>query len=632
MSKILFLLPDQQMMSQAQAVLAATYPDLLFANAPPGQAVETARLFIAKGINIIAARAGSARALSDAELGITVVHIPVTTFDILRAVNDAKLQSKRIAVVAVSSLVLGIDFFADILNVNIQRYAVNYGHDYTKTIRQAVADGAEVILTGIAGVKAAKAFGIPAVLIGLGAESLLQAAQEATKIREALELEASKRSFLRAILEQSHEGIITIDHDTRITAFNPMAQKITGVNAANALGQLLKKTLPQIDWRKSPAKDLLSPHHIIGVKDTKVLCASSPITINGKHFGAVITLQETSKIEEMESYIRKEAYTRGHTAKFNFHDIIGKSPAILDAIAIAKDFAATNSSILILGETGTGKEVFAQSIHNASNRACGPFVAINCAALPAHLLESELFGYVSGAFTGASKEGKAGLFEIAHGGTIFLDELAEMDYVNQSRLLRVLQEKVVVHLGSSKVIPVDVRIIAATNKELESMVREHRFRDDLYYRLNVLRLELPPLRARKADIPLYASAFLHEFSAGSGKKFLLNQDALQLLREYSWPGNIRECRNIMERIAAIAKTEVITDTMIRNICLPKHPEPLPALPQTPPPAPPIKDARIIKKIISALEAADGNQTAAAELLNISRITLWRRMQKYNIQY
>jgi len=621
------------MMKHAQTILSPNYPQILFAAAPPDEAVATARSYIAKGVNVIAARLGNARVLQAAELGIPIVNIPVTSFDILRAVNDAKLHSKRIAVIAVSPLVIGIDFIATMLNVNLQRYTVDYGHDYTKTIQQAVDNGAEVILAGALGVKAARAAGIPAVLIGPGAEGLLQSAQEATKIQETLELEESKRSFLHAILEQANEGIITIDSDNRITAFNPRAQKITGINSTTALGQSPKNLLPQIDW-KTAEKELLVPHHIIGMQNAKVICTSSPIKINGKHFGAVITLQETSKIEEMESYIRKEAYTRGHTAKFSFHDIIGKTLTIIEAIAMAKDFAVTNSNVLILGETGTGKEVFAQSIHNASNRAQGPFVAVNCAALPANLLESELFGYVGGAFTGASKEGKAGLFEIAHGGTIFLDELAEMDYANQSRLLRVLQEKVVVRLGSSKVTPVDVRVIAATNKDLETLVSDHKFRDDIYYRLNVLRLELPPLRARKADIPLYAKAFLHEFAARSGKRFHLSPEAVQVLRDYPWPGNIRECRNIMERIAATAKTEIITDALVRNLCFPKHQNPVPTAPkiQQSTPSHSARDARIIKKIISALEATDGNQTAAAELLNINRTTLWRRMQKYHIEY
>jgi transcriptional regulator with PAS, ATPase and Fis domain len=346
--------------------------------------------------------------------------------------------------------------------------------------------------------------------------------------------------------------------------------------------------------------------------------------VNNKSFGTVVTLQEVNKIQQKEAMIRKETYARGHTAKFSFKHIIGQSPAIINTIETARDFAATNSSILISGETGTGKEVFAQSIHNASNRAKGPFVAINCAALPAQLLESELFGYVAGAFTGAHREGKPGLFEIAHGGTIFLDELAEMDYVNQGRLLRFLQEKTVVRLGSFKVLPVDVRVIAATNKDLEYLVRENKFRNDLYYRLNVLRLEIPPLKERKTDIHLYAEAFLTEFSVRSGGNFRLPDDAVRFLEEYSWPGNIRECRNLMERITATSKKNEITASILSSM--------LGRSLQASPPPPSRKEKRLVQEIRKALVDARGNYTAASEILGVNRTTLWRRMQKFNIEY
>lgn len=622
MKKIMFLIPMEDLVPYTKEILAPNYPQINVALVNPRTAIPLVEQYIAQGIEIIAARQVTGTIIKQANLGINVVTIPITSFDIIRAIKEAKMQGKRIAVVAHSTMVLGIDFLAKELGVEIQYYFTRAGQDYEVPILEAVANGAEVILGGVLATTAAKRHNIPCSLIKIGEESILQAAQEAVQIQLALENESAKRGFFNTILDHTSQGIITIDKDLKITAFNPIAERLTKINKINAMGQSIKKILPQFSELQSTGKKATAANRLIEIGGNKTMVNSVPIVINSKSFGAVISLQETQKIQQMEAMIRKEIYARGHVAKFHFSNIIGKSPAIINTIETAKDFAATNSSILILGETGTGKEVFAQSIHNESNRANGPFVAINCASLPSQLLESELFGYKGGAFTGASREGKPGLFEVAHGGTIFLDELGEMDYVNQGRLLRVLQEKSVVRLGSYKVIPVDVRIIAATNKNLEDLIVDHKFRDDLYYRLNVLRLDLPPLRERKQDISLYTKAFLEDFAAKAGKDFKLTRDALQFLEEYSWPGNIRECRNLMERIAATAKTENINRAFLLKMLTPRK-----TIPTYSP-----KEERLIQEMLRALQDAHGNYTVAATMLGINRTTLYRRMQKFNIEY
>jgi transcriptional regulator with PAS, ATPase and Fis domain len=266
-----------------------------------------------------------------------------------------------------------------------------------------------------------------------------------------------------------------------------------------------------------------------------------------------------------------------------------------------------------------GKEVFAQSIHNAGRRSQGPFMAINCAALPAQLLESELFGYVGGAFTGANKEGKPGLFEVAHTGTIFLDEIGEMDYVNQGRLLRVLQERAIMRLGSDRIIPVDVRVIAATNKNLITLIARKKFREDLYYRLNVLKLQLLPLRQRRKDIIHYANLMLDQIGVGMGKKVRLSAGAARVLEQYSWPGNIRELRNVLERAMAIGRRNVISTSSMEQLLA-------------------YDDVSVgdtvqpseVESIKRALAESDGKIAAAADRLQITRVTLWRKMKKLNI--
>ncbi|MBP2667108.1 MAG: proprionate catabolism activator, Fis family, partial [Firmicutes bacterium] len=323
--------------------------------------------------------------------------------------------------------------------------------------------------------------------------------------------------------------------------------------------------------------------------------------------------------------IRKKIYAGGHTATFTFSDVIGNSRTILDAVAVAKEFAVTDSSVLITGETGTGKEVFAQSIHNASKRSQKPFVAINCAALPPQILESELFGYVGGAFTGANQKGKPGLLEIAHGGTLFMDEIAEMDYAIQSKLLRVIQEKKVMRLGSDRVLPVDVRIIAATNKNLKQRVLERQFRADLYYRLNVLRLRLPPLRERREDIGQFARILLRRFEKNSVHTLQWKPESIDRLTQYEWPGNVRELQNTVERVVAVCRQDFITPELVTRMMRDDDADD-PSGPFRIMPA-----AGSADEIRQALEKTRGKQLEAAKLLGISRSTLWRRMKTLGLR-
>lgn len=247
----------------------------------------------------------------------------------------------------------------------------------------------------------------------------------------------------------------------------------------------------------------------------------------------------------------KRDLKKGFVAKYNFDDIVTVDKYMIELKNLASLYSKTDGTILIQGESGTGKELFAQSIHNASNRCGGPFVAVNCAAIPENLLESELFGYEGGAFTGARKEGKQGLFELAHNGSIFLDEIGEIPKSLQARLLRVIQEKEIMRVGGDKIIPVDIRIISTTNRNLEKQVRNGDFRQDLYYRLNVFNLKIPSLRERKGDIALIATRLLNEFTDDSINESEIVKEINSLLVSYDWPGNIRELNNIMERLSLV---------------------------------------------------------------------------------
>lgn len=621
MSKIVFLAPDNYMYETALSVIQEGARAIRLERGLLSEGVTVARRLAAEGAEIVITRGGTASAIKDAGIELSIVEVPITGFDIIRSVEAAKQHGRHIAVVAFASMVLGIECLGPILDVDIRKYIIMNEFEAEGKVLQAFADGADAVIGGVITTKAAGKHSYPCVLISSGREGIVQALKEADRIAEARRLEKVKASLFRTVLDYAYEGIISVDHEARITTFNPIAQKMTRLDAHKALGQPVEKIWPELklDRVVNSGRDDLG--QVLRVNSNQILCNKVPIIVNEKVAGAVATFQDISRIQQMEAKIRQEIYASGHIASFTFDDIIGISPAITSTVHIAKEFAQTESAVLLLGETGTGKEVFAQSIHNYSRRAQGPFVAINCAALPSQILESELFGYVGGAFTGANREGKPGLFEVAHRGTILLDEIAEMDYVTQGKLLRVLQEKKVVRLGSDRVIPVDVRVIAATNKSLKSLVAQNQFRADLYYRLNVLRLRLPTLRDRPEDIRLYAQTFLENYTRQSNRQLHFSSGALDLLLKYPWPGNIRELRNVIERIVAVCRGEVI-DTGVTAQMLQDDPETghYTTLIAS-------SEADEIKK---ALILAKGKYSEAAKILGISRSTLWRKMRALGI--
>ena len=307
---------------------------------------------------------------------------------------------------------------------------------------------------------------------------------------------------------------------------------------------------------------------------------------------------------------------------------IGRSRRFLDVLRTAETVAPTDSTVLVSGESGTGKEVLAKYLHEVSGRTDGPFVSINCGALPESLLESELFGHTKGSFTGAHRD-KQGLFEAAKGGTFFMDEVGEMSPATQVKLLRVLQEREVIPVGSTEPVPVDVRIVAATNRDLEEELRRGGFRSDLYYRLNVITLHLPPLRDRAEDVPLLASFFLERFAAGRGRAApVLSQEAVDALAAYDWPGNVRELENALERAAVLTSEGEIQVSTLPSRITERAPQPLVSAALPPNPTLEIVERAYIHWV---LQSESGNKTRAAEVLGIDPSTLYRKLLRYGME-
>ena len=617
MSKIACILPDGRLLEGARNVYRDCFSEIRIEKGLLQEAVEVAMALAREDYEVFISRGRTAAIIREAGLEASVVEIPITAIDVIQTIERAKFQGKHIGVVAFAPMIPGIDYLGTILGGGIRFYPLEHESKVEELVIRAIGDKADVIVGGAITGKVAKKHGLPFALIENSPESMLQAAQEARNIAFARKQEKARGNLFKAVLDYAYDGIISINREGKVTSFNPVAERMLHISEANALGRPIRHIWPEIELEAVLDNAQEDLGQLAKINDHYLVCNKAPICVNGNVVGAVATFQEASHIQQMEAKVRRRLFASGHRATFCFDDIVGTSAILKKHMALARDFAKTDSSILIQGETGTGKEVFAQSIHNFSSRQQGPFVALNCAALPAHILESELFGYVSGAFTGASSKGKPGLFEIAHGGTLFLDEIAEMEYATQGKLLRVLQEKKVMRLGSDKVTPVNVRIIAATNQNLKNLVNDNKFRADLYYRLNVLQLRLFPLRERKEDILALSQFFLDKHSLASGRKLTLTPRALQALTEYGWAGNVRELQNILERILATLKQAKI-DADIVGQHLEDHHEPE------------IR-AQILQdeweEIRRALAEARGKHAEAAKILGISRSTLWRKLKK-----
>lgn len=363
---------------------------------------------------------------------------------------------------------------------------------------------------------------------------------------------------LDLLLQILDDGIIGLNSNGVICFLNDAAEKIIRTTKINIIGKYIKEVIDDSSFDEVVKTKKSIIRKLIKLEENYIVLSIYPIANLGNVKSYIVLLKEFTDTEQQQNNLRKQILSKGHIAKYNFDDIIGQSNIVNNTKEAAQKMALSDSSILIHGESGTGKELFAQAIHNNSKRKDYQFIAVNCGAIPENLLESELFGYAEGAFTGAKKGGKLGYFELAHKGTLFLDEISELAIGLQSRLLRVIQEREVVRIGGDSVINVDVRIISATNTNLKELVRKNEFRKDLYYRLNVLPLSIPTLRNRKEDIPILIENLRNQINAD----FQITHEALIKIQEYEWEGNIRELKNFVERLLYIGKKQIDLDDII----------------------------------------------------------------------
>ena len=457
----------------------------------------------------------------------------------------------------------------EVCGAKIRIYDVQDEETAIRTAETCQADGMDALVSGGTVYNFCRERGVPCTYVHLRMETLRRTLAEAMKAAHSINTERTKSNIIRMILDNSEDAVMAVDESGRVLEANNQAYRLYHLAFLEEWkGQSVEKTndaLTFIGSKKSPCRD--GDEELVTLDGQRYMVKYRLISGETSAIGTLITTSAASKILQEERQIRRGLVRRGLAAKYSFRDIIAVSDSMRSRVEIAKQFSqANNSNVLITGETGTGKELFAHSIHAASGRNSQPFVAVNCATLPGNLLESELFGYEPGAFSGASREGKVGLFEQAHRGTIFLDEIGEIPVSLQAKLLRVLQEKEIRRVGSTTVIPVDVRVIAATNLDLQQQIAKGRFRSDLLYRLNALEIHIPPLRERPADILPLLEHQMCILSAELGKAPpALTADAREVLCRYDWPGNVRELRNVCERLVVLSNGRPVDAAYLREL-------------------------------------------------------------------
>ncbi|MCI8477523.1 MAG: sigma 54-interacting transcriptional regulator [Oscillospiraceae bacterium] len=446
---------------------------------------------------------------------------------------------------------------------------------------------------------------------------------------------------LLEILNSIHESILIINADTRVCYVNDSYLKMFSIRREKIIGRHLVKFEPLARIHEVLKKGVPLTGDISHIHSAQMdVCADIvPLCQDGKTIGALALMKNMTELvranRELEHFrtlsrhLQDELHSKDSLPP-GFRNVLGHSKAFVGALQIAAKAAPSEASVCITGESGTGKEVVAEALHRSSGRAGGPLIKINCAAIPEPLLESELFGYEGGAFTGARSGGKPGKFELAKGGTLFLDEIGEMPLSMQVKLLRALQEREITRVGGTKPTKLDFRLITATNRDLEAMAAEGTFREDLFYRISVIPVALPPLRQRREDIGLYASYFLEELGRQYGRAYRISEEALDLLERYHWPGNVRELKNCMERAAVLTLGDTVS---AEQLPAKLQREELAGSRSHSPGQRKLRellDETERRAIENALRLCGNNRTQAMELLGISRRNFYQKLEKYQL--
>ncbi len=584
---------------------------------------------------------GSNAAYLRTRLSVPVVQINPTGFDVMQSLARARRQGERqVALVMPGETPQEVRDFVSAYGLDVIFASYRSAEDADACVQALRERGVGAIVGPGLIADLAEAAGIDTVFLYSHA-SIRRGFETALDLAEATRVEAKRRQHIDNLLQHLRDGVVALDPSGRVEAINRRLADALDIDVARAVGRPLAELVPDLA-RALPDTD---GDVLASIRGVSYLVHRGPLVGDGGEDGVVLTFQESRAVERLDRTLRSKQLTHQFSARYRLEDLVGESESILRVKTLAKRYAKSDATVLVLGESGTGKEMIAQSIHRLSARREFAFVAINCGAFPEALLESELFGYEEGAFTGARKGGKAGLIEAAHRGTLFLDEIGEMPLPLQSRLLRVLQEREVVRLGSTEPTRVDIRVVAATHGALTERIAGGTFRADLYYRLNILSMALPPLRERISDMMPLAVALLMQAvrreprltarirNSEVGAHVLVGvEDALC---GYSWPGNVRELQNVIERIAVELADAETSNGQVAPLDMDTMRTIAPELFVGGSDAQGSRaDTKTLRErsrrveadqIRAALAACNGDRDAACRALGISKTTLWRKL-------
>ena len=594
------------------------------------------------GVDAVVSAGSNGQYLRD-HLDLPVVLVKPDGFDVLQILGRAAQRSRRIALVMYGSVPAELQRFNERFSLQLEIRSYITEAEAEACVEDLAAKGIDTVVAPGLVVDLARTRGMEGMLLysqGAVREAINSAIDIATVARQ----ESARREKLNTILAQLRDGVIAVDPDEIVVTVNPAMESFLGMPASQLLGQRLSLVSSELSLAATLRTGSSELEQVQQLNGRTAVVTRLPIIEQGRQTGAVLVCQDPVAIQRLDRNLRARSRPVVSHARYGLANLVGESDALRAVRKRAQRCARSAATVLIVGESGTGKELLAQGIHNASSRQSQPFVAINCAAFPEALLESELFGYVEGAFTGSSRGGKTGLFEAAHTGTIFLDEIGEMPLSLQTRLLRVLQEREVLRIGATVPTPVDLRIIAATHRDLAQQVSAGLFRQDLYYRLNILVVHLPALRERHGDLLLLARHLADKIARRLGDRRLADETLVQAIvsagQDYPWPGNIRELENLIERVlvfrdptsaSAPLSMEELREIAPELFTQGKEPGAAEAAM-----VPEIRSAMESEKtaererLLAALRESGGNRDVAATRLGISRTTLWRRMRRYGV--
>ena len=562
MIEVLVIVPYEELLHEYEEAIAKAHDPRVHFTTSFMYGTDARNLSRASDYDIIVVRGMTSRALSEKYPETTIVDIKMDAFDVSSALLEAKKKFpgiRKIGLILPSSSICSASILTELLGIEVVMREVRGEEHMESTLREMVKEGCEVFIGGLTLKRVSEKMGLEYVHIKTGPSAIDSSIKDAITAAHILDRERSRLGLMKSLVNNTPDSLLIIDDKGKITAANHAASSF--FRRPDLVGMDAKELFPLEIYSVCDDVEVVQT-----IGDQTVLITEHPVHIEGEKRATYVSLRLVEDIRRTEKKIRSKLQEKGLTAKYSFSDIVTEQVEMKQLVAKALRYAHVEGNVLLTGETGTGKELFVQSMHNASPRRDKPFVAVNCAALSEQLLESELFGYTEGSFTGAQKGGKTGLFELAQGGTIFLDEIGEMPIRFQAKLLRVIQEREIRKIGGDEFIPVDVRIMSATNQNIPDLIEKGLLRRDLYYRINLLTLHIPPLRERLDDIPAIFKRFVERKSKALNiVPPMVEKDALECLKGYSWPGNIRELRNVAERAVIFSSSNCITRDTLKEI-------------------------------------------------------------------